>query len=413
MDDLVGGIRPETHALDALIEATLKRREGDNRQSNTDSMLFLGDRHAPFPAWVVQDPVLEPVDKLVWMAIVLKAQEAGSTTTFPTYDTIAKTANVSSTATIARALAILRITRWLTLCGRIPECNGRFRGHVFALHNEPLPLVDALHLDTGYMTFLHESLEHRHARVCTVARDVLDSLNEAIDAGLDVCTDGPGVGRKTVITDSVEQEKPRHAFAYSAKVMAELRSQNDNHENSRVQNLHPQNLKGGSCSSSNLNKTTTTQTTERKNFIRAEGHHAPLIYPERLGDDHRELADRYLASVSADLRQPILDELEGRFRSEKKGMPPLYDEMSFLFSLCKAMKNGEFKANLGIRVEEERRARQKAHRKRVQRSAPVPSVNARDLCDRMAACEGPIAAMRKSLGISHRHTRERDTDESS
>jgi len=123
MDDLVSGIRPETHALDALIEATLKRREGDNQQSNTDSMLFLGDRHAPFPARVVQDAVLEPVDKLVWMAIVLKAQAAGSTTIFPTYDTIAKTANVSSTATIARALAILRITRWLTLCGRIPERN--------------------------------------------------------------------------------------------------------------------------------------------------------------------------------------------------------------------------------------------------------------------------------------------------
>jgi hypothetical protein len=419
MDDLASGILPETRALDALIEATLERHEGDDSQSRTDTMLFLGNRHASFPALVVQDPVLEPVDKLVWMAIMLKAQETGGTTAFPSYDTIAKTANVSSTATIARAIAILRITRWLTLCGRVRERNGRFRGNVFALHDEPLPLVDALHLDTNHMKFLRESSAHRHARVCTVARGVLDTINADIDAGLDVCADEPGLERTIAATEWVEKKVPRRFSAFSAKVMAELSSQHGlDHQGQnlktvdrRVQNLHPQNLKAGSCSSSYLNKTTTTQTTERKNFTGEERNTVPLIYPKRLGDNHRELADRYLATVSVELRQPILDELEGRFRSEKKGMPPLYDEMSFLFSLCKAMKNGEFKANLGIKVDEERRARDKAHRKRAERSAPAPTVNAQQLRERIAACKGPIAEMRRSLGMSRRHVREDDTDE--
>jgi len=425
MDDLARGIRPETLALDALIEATIERSEGGNGKSRADTMLFLGNRHASFPTLVVQDPVLEPVDKLVWMAIMLKAKETGSATAFPSYDYIAKTANVSSTATIARAIAILRITRWLTLCGRIRERNGRFRGNVFALHDEPLPLVDALHLDVSHMKFLRESLGHRHARVRTVARGVLDTIDEDIDAGLDVCADESVLDRRIAATESVEKEVSRRFFAFSAKVMAELRSHNGSQHrldhqgqnlkavDRRVQNLHPQKLKAGSCSSSNLNKTTTTQSTEQKHFVVAGENNVPLIYPKRLGENQRELADRYLTTVSADLRQPILDELEGRFRSEEKGMAPLYDEMSFLFSLCKAMKKGEFRENLGIKVHEERRAREKACRKRAERSVQTPNPSAREMRDRVAAGEGPLAEMRKSLGMPTRLTQEDGTDKSS
>ena len=424
MDDSARGIRPETLALDALIEATIECSEGNSSKPRTDTMLFLGNRHASFPTLVVQDPVLEPVDKLVWMVVMLTAKETGRTTAFPSYDYIAKTANVSSTATIARAIAILRITRWLTLCGRVRERNGRFRGNVFALHDEPLPLVDVLHLDVSHMKFLRESMMHRHARVRTVARGVLDTIDEDIDAGLDVCADESLLDRRIVATASVEKGVPRRFFAFSAKVMAELRSQNGSQQDmdhqgqnlkaadSRVQKLHPQNLKAGSCSSSNLNKTTTTQSTERRNFMVAGENNTPLIYPKRLGENQRELADRYLATVSPKLRQAILDELEGRFRSEEKGMPPLYDEMSFLFSLCKAMKNGEFKANLGIKVHEERVARESARRKRAERSVQTHNASAQEVHKRIAAGKGPLAEMRRSLGMRSRPTQEDDADDS-
>jgi len=201
MDDSARALRPETLALDALIEATLERHKGANSRSRTDTMLFLGNRHASFPTLVVRDPVLEPVDKLVWMAIMLKAKETGSTTAFPSYDYIARTVNVSSTATISRAIAILRITRWLSLCGRIRGGNGRFRGNVFALHDEPVPLIDALHLDGSHMKFLRESLGHRHARVRAVAHGVLDTIDEDIDAGMDVCADESVLSRRIAATN--------------------------------------------------------------------------------------------------------------------------------------------------------------------------------------------------------------------
>jgi hypothetical protein len=86
--------------------------------------------------------------------------------------------------------------------------------------------------------------------------------------------------------------------------------------------------------------------------------------------------------------------------------------MSFLFCLCKAMKNGEFKENLGIRVREERIAREKARQKRVHRFAPAPTANAQELRKRMAAGKGPLAEMRKSLGMPRRHDREDGNNES-
>ena len=144
MDDGSRGLRPETRALDALIQATVERAQHESGATHVDTMLFMGNRHQSFPTLVVQDPVLEPVDKLVWMVIMLQAQETGGSTAFPSYEYLARKTNVSSTSTISRAIAILRSTRWLTLCARLREASGRFRGNVYALHDEPLPLVDAI-----------------------------------------------------------------------------------------------------------------------------------------------------------------------------------------------------------------------------------------------------------------------------
>ena len=119
MDDAVGQIRPETLALHALIEASIGGAEEGAQGARHDALLFLGNRHASFPTLVVQDPVLEPVDKLVWMTIRLQAGEAAGSTAFPSYDYIRKMANIASKSTVARAIAILRATRWLSLCARL------------------------------------------------------------------------------------------------------------------------------------------------------------------------------------------------------------------------------------------------------------------------------------------------------
>ncbi len=370
------GLRPQTHALDALIQATIERAQQDSGSTHTDTMLFMGNRHQAFPTLVVQDPVLEPVDKLVWMVIMLQAQNTGGSTAFPSYEYLAKNTNVSSTSTISRAIAILRATRWLTLCARLREASGRFRGNVYALHDEPLPVVDVLHLDPDYMKFLQQSLGHHHARVRLVAKEVLDTIDEDIQEGLDICAQGHPLERRLQAAEAIQQDSPRRYFAFSAKVMTRLRnvveedSSDHRDQNSKPGETYvqvtdpqisdPQNSKLGSCSSSYINKTTTTKKTEEKKiFIGTDGNPS-LIYPKRLSDNQRELADRYLNTVPADEGQSILDELEGRLRSEQKGMSPVYDEMRFLHFLCRAANKGEFVPNLGIKVRDERIEREKA-----------------------------------------------------
>ena len=58
--------------------------------------------------------------------------------------------------------------------------------------------------------------------------------------------------------------------------------------------------------------------------------------------------------IAPEDRQLVLDELQGRLASEQKGMKPVYDELRFLHSLCRAVQNGEFVFNLGIKVAEAR-----------------------------------------------------------
>ena len=94
-------VRPETHALDALIKATIQRAKANSDSASPDTMLFMGNWYQAIPSLVIQDPVLEPVDKLVWMVIMLHARETGGRTAFPSYDKLASKTNVSSTSTIS------------------------------------------------------------------------------------------------------------------------------------------------------------------------------------------------------------------------------------------------------------------------------------------------------------------------
>ena len=414
------GLRPETRALDALIQATIERAQQDSASVHVDTMLFVGNWHQSFPTMVVQDPVLEPVDKLVWMVILLQARETGGNTAFPSYEYLARKTNVSSTSTISRAIAILRATRWLTLCARLREASGRFRGNVYALHDEPLPLADALHLDPDYMNFLRLSLAHHHARVRRVAKGVLDTIDEDIHEGIDICAQGHPIERRMQAVEAIQQDSPRRYFAFSAKVMTRLRNvveedgsdhrdQNSKPDETQVQISHPQNSKSGSCSSY-INKTTTTKKTEEKKFSIGTDGNPPLVYPKRLSENQRALADRYLNTVPTDERQSILDELEGRLRSEQKGMKPVYDEMRFLHYLCRAVKKGDFVPNLGIKVRDERIEREKVRlRFKQQQDDSLAESKRREEQRSLESGQQRLVELRKSL---HTPARVQTDDES-
>jgi hypothetical protein len=412
MNEVPATLRSETLALDALIQATIAKAEAADGRGPADTMVFLGNRHLSFPTAVVQDPVLEPVDKLVWMVIMLAVRETGGKTDFPGYESIGRMANVSSRSTIARAIAILRATRWLTLCARVRKACGRFRGSVYALHDEPLPLADALHLDTDYMGFLGNAQGHGHARVRAVAQGVLDSIDEDIQAGQTLCTQSHPIEQRMRSVVATQEGEPSRVLYFTLNVVRRLRSdssnsqkgsdhhdQNSNSAGDRVRNSNAQNSNSGSCSSY-IYKTTTTPTRDLSKFVLTGEDNQPLIYPARLCDNHREIAARYLSALAPEQRQPILDELEGRFRAEEKGMKPVYDALSFLHALCKQMGQGKFLPNLGIKVRDGRLGRRNA-------DPPVPPTQParppretdEERRERKATYKARISEMRKILGM--------------
>ena len=399
-------VRPETLALDALIEETVARVAATAQREPADRMLFLGNRHHAFPTAVIKDPVLEPVDKLVWMVIMLGVQETGGNTSFPGYSTIGSMANIASRATIARAIAILRATRWLTLCRRVRTCSGRFCGNVYAMHDEPLPLADTCHLDTDYRTFLQKAAEHTHGRVRAVAQGVLCSINEDAAMGRKVMDQPHPIERRIESVVGSPKEGRRRFFSFTRTAVRQLRqelvtAQQTNHDHDQnlntVKASHDQNM-NTVCSSSYINKKTTTETAMSK-FDLVDEDARPLVYPRRLGESHRELADRYLASLAPVQRQPILDELEGRLQAEQKGMKPVYDEISFLISLCKLTKQGSFQPNLGIKVRAHREECE-AMRQRTPATVVVSHETEEQREKRRANGQARLNSMRQALGKS-------------
>lgn len=402
-------IRPKTHALDALIHKTISQLRCTVTDNTSDAMLFLGNWHQAFPALLVQDPVLEPVDKVVWMVVCQHGQAAGTNTPFPSYSEIARQANIASTSTVSRAIAILRATRWLSLCARVRDAGGRFRGNVYALHDEPLPLADAMHLDPEYMAFLKAARQHHHARVRNVADAVLASIDEDIGAGVDVLAPVSPIERRLEATRAVRQADGPRYLSFSAEVLSRLanrkpapqradRDQISKTEKHRLRILSPQKSKAV-CSSSYINKTTTT---EPKNAREREDEPglASLIYPRRLTANQREVAERYLARVPAAQRQPVLDELEGRFRAEQQGAKPVYDELRYLHHLCIQVNTGGFEPNLGLKVQGERSRRaQEAEEHRQAARAQEEERRRRQQRGRGASGESPLAKARKALGL--------------
>ena len=178
--------------------------------------------------------------------------------------------------------------------------------------------------------------------------------------------------------------------------------QNSNTALDRVRNSNAQKSNSGSCSSSYIYKTTTTttDTDSPSNFTETGDEGPPLIYPARLSENHRELAAHYLANLTPEQRQAVLDELEGRIQAEASGMKPVYDEISFLHSLCKLMKQGKFRPNLGIKVRDRRREREKA---RVEASSgklrQPPNETDEQRRQRRASGLKHLAEMRRLLGV--------------
>jgi len=375
-----GVASPRTLALDVMIRASLDRliETPTGGSAPSEALLFMGNWHDAMPRLLIQDVVLEPVDKIVWQVIKLQAQSQ-TATSFPSYAQIARYANVSSDATVSRALAILRATRWLTLCARARDQRGRFRGSIYALHDEPLQLADTLYLDQDYMQFLmHTAQAHSHNRARQIAQAVVESLQSEIEDGDDVLdapapmaqrlalqavaagqplaeralSRGMPIGARWVASLHRAQTTPNPPRLQKSKLdesplpsprLQEMKAAPPTSDSGRTSKSGPlQNLKAAaSCSSSGSEeiKNTTTTTTDQPGPVEATatavaGMLNTLRFPMRLSDNDRRICAMHLRKTPERLRQVVLDLLDRKLKAEESGGEKLLFPTAYLAKLC-------------------------------------------------------------------------------
>lgn len=147
-----------------------------------DGFLFSGNRQTSVPLALFLDRRLTPLERNAWQVFRLKLNDDGITA-FPTYEELRPylaampCTNKASHETVARALALLRLTRWLSLVRRRRDAGtGRIQGNVYVLHDEPLTPFEAMQLDPDYLGLVGQALTHASKAVQVVSLHTLQEI---------------------------------------------------------------------------------------------------------------------------------------------------------------------------------------------------------------------------------------------
>lgn len=309
---------------------------------DASQLVFVGNWQDPCPRRLLFDPQLEPIDIVAWQVIRVHAS-AHQMVAFPSYVELMRALRVSR-ATVARAIAVLRLVGWLPLCASLRDGAGRFAGQVYALNDEPLPLPEILAIDDGYVDFVAPLRAHRSAHVRTVAAEVWGAVERAALAPSAAAVRPVRLGEHLAVRLS------------AMLTLADGRVQKVN-AGDRVQNLNAVR----SSSGIELEETTTTRPSSE---IVPKGAGAddlsPLTFPEALSltASQQRVLELRLQRVGPELRQGVLDEAAGRVVAKRKTSDPVRCEFDYVARLCVRAERGEFVlTDAGERIRRDREER--------------------------------------------------------
>ncbi|UCM29470.1 hypothetical protein LE197_06060 [Pseudomonas sp. PS1(2021)] len=141
--------------------------------------IYYGDNN-PLPQALLLDRRLTPLERNTWQVLRWLITERQVKT--PRYQDLqpylatSPCGTQASRETIARALNVLRTTRWLSLVDRPRDAQGCLRGCVYVLHGDPLTAAEQLELDSGYAGLLQQNLSHATKGVRDVTQHVLAEI---------------------------------------------------------------------------------------------------------------------------------------------------------------------------------------------------------------------------------------------
>ena len=317
----------------------------------SDGFLYSGNRHESVPRALFLDRRLTPLERNAWQVFRLQLQSDG-VTAFPTYDQLRPylasmpCAAQASHETVARALTLLRLTRWLSLVRRRRDPKtGRILGNLYVLHDEPLTPFEAMQLDPDYLGLVSQALTHAAKAVQIVGMNTLREIAE-----------DPMLNGRTLPTrlQVLAQRMARNKWADASYPQAPVDHESEEGQDGLLRNLDgpsseseagPKPAPDGSLRNPKEDRTVRM---DRINQIRTVPRAKALQHlrlPERLlrlKDEQQSGAMVALQQVDESLRQAVLDEWDARCRNSAVRNPAGY-----LFGIIQKAIRGEFKAWAG------------------------------------------------------------------
>ena len=318
-----------------------------------DAFLFSGNRHETVPRRLFLDRRLTPLERNAWQVFRLMLNDDG-VTAFPTYEQLRPwlasmpCAGQASHETVARALTLLRLTRWLSLVRRRRDPKtGRILGNLYVLHDEPLTPFEAMQLDADYLALVSQSLGHSAKAVQMVGLNTLKEIAEdpllsgrTLPSRLQVLAERLA-SQGITAAESYPQEDAAHESEEGASSL--LRNADDPSSESEAgakpaPDASLRNPKQArTVRSSRINEVRTTA--QAQAHARALGD---LQWPKRFAElkaEQQTGARVALQQVDAALRQAVLDEWAARCSNHGIRNPAGY-----LFGIIQRAIHGEFNA---------------------------------------------------------------------
>ena len=316
-----------------------------------DGFLYSGNRHESVPRALFLDRCLTPLERNAWQVFRLQLNDDG-VTAFPTYDQLRPylasmpCGAQASHETVARALTLLRLTRWLSLVRRRRDRKtGRIMGNLYVLHDQPLTPFEAMQLDPDYLDLVSQALTHAAKAVQIVGMHTLKEIAEdPMLSGRTLPTRLQVLAQQMAVHDWTTANYPQEGVEYHSEGGQDALLRNGERRSSESE-VGPKPVPDGSLRNPKEDRTVRKDRIDEVRTIPHAKALQNLRLPERflrLKEEQQAGALVALQQVDETQRQAVLDEWTARCRSSTVRNPAGY-----LFGIIQKAIRGEFKAWAG------------------------------------------------------------------
>ncbi|MGV8919321.1 MAG: STY4528 family pathogenicity island replication protein [Pseudomonas sp.] len=329
-------------------------------------ILFTGNPHEAFPRRLLLDNRLTPLERNAWQVFRLLLNDDWLTS-FPTYEQLrpylaSSPFKLASRETVAKALTALRLTRWLSLAGRVrDDVTGQMKGNIYLLHDEPISVSEAMLLDKSYLELVANAQDHANKSIRQVAALTLDEVlqdphlrEQTLPSHLEVLQQrvaNQGWAKsQPKPTTSAHQSEPGPSESELSKNQSELSEKHPVRNRAAPSSDSEPSGKPGPCDpvrNPNSSSTSTyTNTSVCKSSVPRTSASSETELPEafeKLPPEQQQKALAALAMVSSELRKSVLDQWATRYAQNLMRNP-----FGYLLGMIEKARNGEFNVITGV-----------------------------------------------------------------